>query len=151
MSRRAAIWIGAGALLWFGILRGVRAAKITFDKLRVVGVTPASILYRVTCLVHNPLLVDILVNDVQGKVYIMNTHVATVNYPINQLIRSFATTAFDIEFEAFSNELGAALWENIQTGDPRTLTVTFEGYIVIKGVKIPLNKQWTYDDIFTQA
>ncbi len=148
MSRKAAIWLGAGMLLWFGVLRGVRAAKVTFDKLRIVKINLGSIVYRISVFVHNPLLIDILVNDIQGNVYIMNEHVATIDYPVNQRIRGFATTGFDVEFEAFTNQLSNAIAENIMTGDPRTLLVTFDGYIVIRGIKIPIRKEFTYDEIF---
>lgn len=135
-------------LLWFGLLRGVKAAKVTFDKLRVVAVRTKSFVYRITLFVHNPLLVDILVNNIEGDVYMQGIKVAEVNYPVNQVIRSFATTAFDIEFEAFSDKLGEALWNNIQTGDAHTLIVRFDGYITIKGVRIPVVKDFTYDEIF---
>lgn len=145
-----AIWVGAAAFVWFGILRGVRAAKVTFDKLRIVGLQPDGLLYRVTVFVHNPLFVDILVNNIEGNVYVMSQHVATLDYPVNQRIRSFATTAFDLQFTAHSNSLGAALWESIQTGDPATLMVTFDGYVTIKGIKIPVRKEFTYDEIFKQ-
>lgn len=148
MSRKAAIWLGAGMLLWFGVLRGVRAAKVTFDKLRIVKINLGSIVYRISVFVHNPLLIDILVNDIQGEVYIMNEHVATIDYPVNQRIRSFATTGFDVEFEAYTNQLSNAIAENIMTGDPRTLLVMFDGYIVLRGIKIPIRKEFTYDEIF---
>lgn len=148
MRNSAAIWIGAGMLLWFGLLRGVKAAKVTFDKLRVVAVRTKSFVYRITLFVHNPLLVDILVNNIEGDVYMQGIKVAEVNYPVNQVIRSFATTAFDIEFEAFNDKLGEALWNNIQTGDAHTLIVRFDGYITIKGVRIPVVKDFTYDEIF---
>ena len=135
-------------ILWYGLLRGVRAVKVYFDKLRIVGINPGAIEYKITLLVHNPLLVDVLVNDISGNVYIMGVHVATINYPVNQRIRSFATSMFDIQFEAYADKLGEALWANIQTGDPHTLLVTFDGYVTIKGIQIPVKKDFTYDDIF---
>lgn len=149
MSKRAAIWVGAAGLLWFGLLRGVKAAKVTFDKLQILRVLPGAIQYCITVFVHNPLLIDILVNDVQGNVYIMNTHVATVNYPINQRIRSFATTGFKIVFDAYTEQLSEAILQNIMTGDPRTLLVTFDGYVTIKGVRVPIRKEFTYEEILS--
>ena len=149
MSRKAAIWVGAGMLLWFGLLRGVKAAKVTFDKLQILRVLPGVIQYCITVFVHNPLLVDILVNNIQGDVYIMSTHVATVDYPVNQVIRSFATTGFNIVFDAYTKQLGEAVMENIMTGDPRTLLVTFDGYVTIKGVRIPIRKDFTYEEIMS--
>ena len=148
MKSNAAIWIGAGMVLWYGFLRGVRAVKVYFDKLRVVSIAADGIIYRISLAIHNPLLIDVVINDIQGKVYIMDTHVATIDYPVNQRIRSFGTSVFDIQFEAYSDKIGAALWQNIQTGDVHTLLVTFDGYVTVKGVNIHVKKQFTYDDIF---
>ena len=145
-----AIWLGAAMLIWYGFVRGVRSVKIGFDKLRVVGVTASSIIYRVSLYVHNTLMTDVLVNDIQGTIYMMDIPVAVVNYPVNQLIKAFHTSAFDIQFEAFSDKLGEALWTNIMTGDPHTLTIVFDGYVVIRNVKIPVRKQFTYDEIISQ-
>lgn len=148
MSRNsAAIWIGVAGVLWFGLLRGVRAARVTFDKLRVVGVQPDGIVYRLRVLIHNPLLFDILVNNIEGTVYVMDAPVAVLNYPVNQRIRSWHTNAFDIQFTASADKLGEGLWQSIQTGDAHTLLITFDGFVTIKGIRIPIYKQFTYDEI----
>ena len=151
MARKAAIWIGAGMLLWYGVLRGVKAVRVAFDNLRLISARGNIMLYQISLLVHNPLLVAVTIDDVQGTIYLMNTHVATINYPVHQKIRAFASSVFNIQFEAYSDKIGEAITSSMLTGDVNTLTLRFEGYVDVKGVKIPITKEWTYEEFMYNA
>ena len=147
MKNKLAIWVGAAAFLWFGLLRGVKAAKVTFDKLRVIDVTANSAVYELALLVHNPTLLDMTIDRIDGTVYMMDIPVAVVDWNVAQHIRSFASSALVVQFEAFHDKIGDAAWVQIQSGDVRSLEVTFDGFITIKGVRIPVKKTFLYDDI----
>ena len=136
------------AALWYGVLRGVDAVKVTFERLRVLSVNVGSITFNLSVLVHNPLLIDVLVNDIVGEVSLMNIPCAMVNYPVNQRLHAGKTSRLQVNFDVFSKELGEALFANIQTGNINTLLMRFDGYITVKGIQIPINREFTFNDIF---
>ena len=148
MRNNWAIWTGAAVVLWFGFLRGVKAAKVTFDRLRIIGVGVSSILLQIAVKVSNPTLLDLVVQNIRGDVYIQGIPVAVVNYPVNQRIRPFASSVFRIQIEAFSDKIGEAVWANIQTGDIKSLNVKFDGFVTIKDIDIPISRTFTYEEIF---
>lgn len=147
MKNKVAIWLGAAAFVWYGFLRGVKAAKVTFDKLRVLEISGNSMLCEVAVFVHNPTLLDLTIERIAGTIDMMGIPVAVIDWNVAQRVRSFATSVFVLQFEAFSDKIGAAVWENIQSGDIHALNVTFDGSVTIKGVQIPIVKTFMYDDI----
>lgn len=136
-----------GAALWWGVLRGIDAIKIKFEKIRLVGITSTSMTMNLSVLVKNPLFVDVLVNDIVGDVYLMGEKCAVVNYPINQRLRGGKTSRLQVYIEVLGQQVGQALWANIQTGNINTLLMRFDGYVTVRGMRIPIDRQFTLGEI----
>lgn len=149
MSNKGVILLGGAALLWYGVLRGVNAIEVKFEKLRIVKFALSAITFQLSLIIYNPLLVSVLVNEIVGDVYIMGIKVATINQPLNQRIYANKASRFNLLFDVYPNELTQALWANIQTGDIHTMLFRFDGYAVVKNIKIPIDREFTFDEIFT--
>lgn len=148
MTRKTTgILLIAGAALWYGVLRGVNAIKIQVEKLGLVRVSTNTIDFNLSILIKNPLWIGVAIDEIMGDVYVMSEHVATINQPVRQIIGARRLNRIYITFSAYIEQLGSALLQNIQTGDIRTLTARFDGYIVVKGIKIPIDKQFDLNDM----
>ena len=133
--------------LWYGVLRGVNAVKVVFENLSLVSINEGSLTFNLSILIHNPLWVDVVVNDIVGDIAIMNIPCAVVNYPVNQRLYGGKTSRLQVNFDVFLADLGDALYQNIMTGDIETLIMNFNGYVTIKGVRIPIDKEFTIKEI----
>lgn len=147
-KQTAGILLLSGAALWYWVLRGVRAVSVKFEKLRITGIADKKVLFNVSALIYNPLLVTVLVNNIVGDIYIMGIPCAKVNYPLNQRIRSRGTSRITVNFEAYTDQLGEALVTNIATGDIRTMLFQFVGYVTAGGINIKIDKSFTFNDLF---
>lgn len=147
-NRQTGILLVGCAALWYWVLRGVRAIAVKFEGLRVSSVNGGSVSFALSVLIHNPLLISVLVNDIIGDVYIMDIHCATVNYPLNQRIRALGDSRIRVNFDAYPAQLGEALFANIATGDIRTLLFRFNGYVTVGGIRIKVDKSFTFNDVF---
>lgn len=137
----------AGAAVWFFVLRGANAVKVVFESIAIKNIGVGEITLGISLLVRNPLLVDITIKDIVGDVYIMDVPCAKVDYPVNSKLYGVATNRFNINFKVNQAELSEALWENIQTGDVRTLLCRFVGYVEIGKIRIPLDRTFTFNEI----
>lgn len=147
-NKQAGILLVGGAALWYWVLRGVRAIAVKFERLRLYAVNVGSLSFNISVLIHNPLLISVLVNDVIGDIYIMDVHCATVNYPLNQRIGALSDSRIRLNFDAYPAQLGEALFANISTGDIRTMLFRFDGYVTVGGIRIKVDKSFTFNDVF---
>ena len=146
----ALILIGASAL-WYFVLRGVNAIQFAFKRIYLVSFTDTTIDLRLDMLIKNPLLIGAVVNNIAGDIYLDNIQVATVNYPLNQRIAARAVSPVTLFFTASLQQLGQALFNNIQTGSIQTLTVRFVGTITVQGVNLPIDRFFTFNELIKQA
>ncbi len=146
-KRNKGILFLGGAALYYWVLRGIRGVSVAFKGLRVISVVDDTIRFSVQLFIHNPLLISVLVNDIIGTIYIMNIPVAEVDFPLNQRIQSRSVSPVTINFNVSREMLGEAMYQNIMTGDIRTLLVRFTGYLKAANVRVNVNKQFTFEDL----
>ncbi|MCM1069933.1 MAG: hypothetical protein NC038_07795 [Paludibacter sp.] len=147
-NKTAGILLLSGGALWYWVLRGVRAIAVKFERLRLFSVNVGSLSFNISVLIHNPLLVTVLVNEIIGDIYIMDVHCAAINYPLNQRIRAMGDSRLQVNFDVFPEQLGQALFSNISTGDIKTLLFRFDGYVKVGGIRIKIDKSFTFTDVF---
>ena len=147
MKRTTGILLLTVAGLWYGILRGVNAVKVTLEKIRWGDIKADGIEFSLAVLIHNPLLVSVTIDNIVGDIYIMDIPCAKVNTPIQQTLAGRATSRVWIDFLLESRLLGEALWQNIQSGDVNNLVMRFAGYVTVKGVQIPIDRVFTLSEL----
>ena len=135
-----------GAGLWFMARRTVNNVSVRFERLRFAGFTANGVNLEAVLLIHNPLLADVSVSNIVGDLYVMDRHCAVIDYPINQVLAAKKTNRFSVLLNLNTQQLGQALWDNIQTGDIKTLTVLLDGYVTVGGIRIPVNRQFVISD-----
>lgn len=149
-TKTGVILFGVGTALLYAFRHSADAVQIKFEKLRMVRFAMSAMTFQLTLNIYNPFLFSVLVNEIVGDVYIMGIQVASINYPLNQRINAHKVNRFNILFDVLPTELTQALWANIQTGDIHTMLFRFDGYAVVRGVKIPVDRQFTFDEIFVR-
>ena len=78
----------------------------------------------------------------------MGNYVGFLDTPLNQVILGNSTSAIYIKFDASFAQLGQSLYDNIMTGDIRTLTVDFDGAAKVNSIAVPIQTTLTYSDLF---
>lgn len=139
--------IGIGGLAYFA-RRTVRNIKVIFDSLKVYEVRTDNVLFQVKVRFYNPLFTDVTLQSLAGKIWLMGKEAAVMESEINQTLYRRTESSLAFYFKTTAAELGTALWDNIQTGDIKTLTIRFVGHLMVNDVKIPVDKIFTYDDLF---
>lgn len=145
------ILLGSAALYWW-VLRGVNALVFRFVQLRMTGIDIAAdtIQLRATFLFRNPLLISIYLKYIQGEIYIMNQLAAQIDSNILRTLPSRNFAYVDVPISVSISGLGAGVYENIRSGNIRTLLVDFSGKIGVgkdKTAGIPVQVTLTWDDI----
>lgn len=153
MSSRKVLGIlllGIGAIAYIA-RRTVDKIQVIFDSIKVHEIRPDSVLFQVNLFFYNPLFVDVTINSFSGQIYIMGRYNAHVEAELDQVLLKRTKSSYSFYFKSTPQELGNALWENIQTGDIRTLAIRFDGYVEVNGVKIPVKKDFSYDELFSKS
>ena len=150
MSTRKVLGIlllGISGLVYY-TRRTVNAIKVTFESLKVQEVRIDNVVFQVSVLFNNPLFVDVTLDTFYGEIYMMGKHIAHVESPLEQVLVKHTSSSLAFYFKATIEQLGEALFDNIQTGDVKTLTIQFDGNLQVNGVLVPVKKTFTYDDLF---
>ena len=142
------VLLGVGVIAYLG-RRTVNAVKVIFESLHIKEVYTNYILFQIGVQFYNPLFVDVKIDSFSGKIYLMGRYVSTVESDLNLTLLKRTHTTLYFTFKATPQELGAAIWDNIQTGDIKTLTARFEGYLEVNKIRVPVNKTFTFDDLFS--
>lgn len=137
-----------GAAVWCYIKHKINQILIQFNKLKVTSITSERIYFTATILIKNPFAVDLKLNRLYGYIYVMGNYVGFLDTPLNQVIHGNSTSAIYIKFDASFAQLGQSLYDNIMTGDIRTLTVDFDGAAKVNSIAVPIQTTLTYSDLF---
>ena len=141
--------IGFGALAWFA-KQTVDSVRVIFNSLKIYEVRTDAVLFQLNLLFYNPLFKDVKIDSLSGEIYMMGRYIAHMESELNQLLYAKTQSSLAFYFKATPEQLGQALWDNIQTGDVRTLTIKFDGTMYLAGVPVPVKKTFTYDQLFNK-
>lgn len=150
MNQLGRIIIG-GALLWYGVLRGARGlvVKVRDYTFSGLSVTDNTIQLTLNLLIKNPLLVGVTIKGVTGEVYAQGFQIGSVNTTYNYYIAGGKTHVLPVIVNLNMSDVLHAGLMNIQSGDVRTLTIAFDGYIMAGkyNIKVPLQFELDYNDL----
>lgn len=149
-ARIGKIALGLGAL-WYAVLRGARAlvVKISDYSFRSIDVASYTVSMNLNLLIKNPLLVGLTIKGIVGDVYAQGMKVGNVDMQYNYYIAGGRTHILPVVVVLDMTEVGQAALLNIQSGDIRTLTIAFNGHILVgkKEIAIPLQLDLDYNDL----
>ena len=150
MNRLGKIIIG-GALLWYGVLRGARGlvVKVRDYTFSGLSLTDNTMQLTLNLLIKNPLLVGVTIKGVTGEVYAQGFRIGGVNTTYNYYIAGGKTHILPVVVNLNMSDVLHAGLMNIQSGDVRTLTIAFDGYIMAGkyNIKVPLQFELDYNDL----
>lgn len=150
MNRLGKIIIG-GALLWYGVLRGARGlvVKVRDYTFSGLSLTDNTMQLTLNLLIKNPLLVGVTIKGVTGEVYAQGFQIGSVNTTYNYYIAGGKTHILPVIVNLNMSDVLHAGLMNIQSGDVRTLTIAFDGYIMAGkyNIKVPLQFELDYNDL----
>lgn len=150
MNRLGKIIIG-GALLWYGVLRGARGlvVKVRDYAFSGLSLTDNTMQLTLNLLIKNPLLVGVTIKGVTGEVYAQGFRIGGVNTTYNYYIAGGKTHILPVVVNLNMSDVLHAGLMNIQSGDVRTLTIAFDGYIMAGkyDIKVPLQFELDYNDL----
>ena len=100
-------------------------------------------------LIKNPLLVGVTIKGVTGEVYAQGFRIGGVNTTYNYYIAGGKTHILPVVVNLNMSDVLHAGLMNIQSGDVRTLTIAFDGYIMAGkyNIKVPLQFELDYNDL----
>ncbi|MBO4693413.1 MAG: hypothetical protein J5659_03345 [Clostridia bacterium] len=152
METRQIVKIGLGAaFLWYGILRGARALMVGVRdfSFRGVNVSEGTVSLNLNLLIKNPLLVGLKLKGVTGDVYAQGQKVGYINTTIDYYLSGGHTHVVPVVVNLNVAGLGQAAILNIQSGDIRTLTITFAGkiYVGSHNIGVPVDITLNYEDL----
>ena len=144
--------IGAAAFLYFGVLRGASALYLGIKDyyFQSISLTQNSARFIVTFLINNPLFVGLTLKSISGDVYIQGNKCGTVNVDYDKYLAGRQAWSVAVPVDIDLSQLTASIIDNINTGNINTLTIAFDGGIIIGGtglVRIPFAKTVTWNDI----
>ena len=144
------IGLGLG-LLWYGVLRGARGliVRIKDYSFRSINVSDMTVSLNLNLLIKNPLFVGLTIKGVVGDVYIQGFKVGTINTVYDYYLAGCHTHVLPVIVNLNMTDVGQAALLNIQSGDIRTLTIAFNGKLMVGSytVSIPLQFELDYNDL----
>ena len=152
METRQLVKIGLGAaILWYGVLRGAKALMVGVRdfSFRGLNMTDGTVSLNLKFLIKNPLLIGLTLKRISGEVYAQGQKVGYINTTIDYYLSGGHTHVVPVVVNLFMADLGQAALLNIQSGDIRTLTITFAGkiYIGSYNVGVPVDITLNYEDL----
>ena len=143
--------LGGFGLLWNCLLQGAKGLVIkvysyTFQSVNVIDKT---INLNLNLLIRNPLFAGLTINSIAGEVYAQGHQVGYVDQNLNYYIAGRRTHIIPLTVTLHLEDLTQAAWLNIQSGDIRTLTVSFNGkvYVGSSNIGVPLQFDLNYDQL----
>ena len=143
-------WLKIGAavgLLWWGVLRGINALMIGVKswQFRGLDLTNGIVDFNINFLIKNPLIVGLTLNKIYGDLYIQGQKVGYVNSAYDYFLAGGRTHQIPVGIRIKIGQLGSAVIANIQSGDIKSLTIAFDGKILIGSAGVPLPIHWSTD------
>lgn len=151
MKKTARIMAGLG-LLYIAVLRGASALAVGIRGYQIEGVdlSNGEVRIKLFFYIKNPLLIGVKLQGITGDVYMQSMKVGYVNSSYDYYLSGAKTHVVPVTVVCDIRSLGEAAVANIQSGNIQTLTVAFDGSIVVgsKGiVTIPIQKTLTWEDL----
>ena len=152
MSVESLIKLGAGvALLWYGVLRGAKGliVKVHNYAFRGIDTATGTVQLNLNILVKNPLFVGLTLKGISGEIYAQGQKIGTVNTSIDYYLSGGKTHIIPVVANLTMTGAAQAAMANIQSGNVRTLTVSFDGriYVGTWSVPIPVQIDLDYNDL----
>lgn len=147
LNRSVGILAGFG-LLYYAVLRGVNAIAVGVRGYQFAGLnlTEHEVSVRLFFYIKNPLLVGVKLKGIYGDVYMQGIKVGYINSAYDYFLSGRRTHIVPVTVTCDITSLGEAVALNIQSGDIKTLTVAFDGSIVVgKNGNVSLPVQRTMD------
>lgn len=144
----AKIGLGLG-LLWYGVLRGARGlvVRIQSYSFRSISLADQTVSLNLNLLIKNPLFIGLTIKGIIGDVYAQGVQVGKVNTTYDYYIAGGKTHILPVVVNLNMTDLGQATLLNIQSGDINSLTVAFDGKLMVGNIGIPLQFDLDYKDI----
>ena len=144
----AKIGLGLG-LLWYGVLRGAKGliVRIKDYSFRSIDVVSQTVSLNLNLLIKNPLFVGVTIKGIVGDVYAQGIKVGKVNTTYDYYIAGGRTHILPVVVNLNMTDVGQAAMLNIQSGDISTLTVAFDGKLMVGNIGIPLQFDLNYNDL----
>lgn len=143
--------LGGAALLWWGVLRGASALVVGIKSwaFRGLDLTTGTVDITLNFLIKNPLIVGLTLKGIQGDVYVQGQNVGTVAMNYDYYLSGGHTHQIPVIVRLNMANVGQAAILNIQSGDVRTLTLAFDGKLLIgsAGVPVPINVSYNWEDL----
>lgn len=143
--------LAAAAALYYLVLRGARALIVEVGNYSVhsVDLLNERITLRINFLINNPLLVGITLKGIDGDIYVQGVRTGRVNMKYDYYLSGRHAHSIPVLVELSTSQMTDAIIANIKTGNINTLTIAFDGGIIVSDslVRIPVNKVLTWSDI----
>lgn len=150
IERLVKIGIGLG-FLWYGVRMAAKGliVKVKDYKFSGYDAQSGSLLLTLNLMLKNPLAIGLTIKGVVGEVYAQGFRIGGVNTTYNYYIAGGKTHILPVIVNLNLGDVLQAGWQNIQSGDIKTLTVAFNGKILIGkyNVSVPLQFELDYNDI----
>lgn len=139
------------ALLAYGVLRGVKGLVVGVKdySFKSIDLNNGTVQLNLNLALKNPLLFGMTLKSIQGEVYIQGNNAGYVNTTVDYYLGGGRTHIIPIVVNLTLNGLSTALLQNIQSGDIRTLTISFSGKVFVGTNRIgfPVNIDLNYNDL----
>ena len=143
--------LGGAALLWWGVLRGANALVVGIKSwaFRGLDLTTGTVDITLNFLIKNPLIIGLTLKDIYGDVYVQGQKVGNIAMTYNYYLSGGHTHQIPVIVRLNLANLGQAALLNIQSGDVRTLTIAFDGKLIVgsAGVPVPINVTYNWEDL----
>ena len=150
MREWAKIIIGLG-LLYYGVLRGAKSLIIKVKSYSFAGIDVASgtVSLYLNLLIKNPLVVGVQIKGAIGDVYVQGHKVGYVNMSYDYYLAGGHTHILPVVVNLNMGDVAQGALMNIQSGDIRNLTISFDGkvYAGKYSVGIPVQFDLDYNDL----
>lgn len=138
-------------LLYYGVLRGAKGlvVKVHGYSFRSFDAADGTVSLTLNLMIKNPLLVGLTIKGVQGDVYAQTNKVGTINTTFDYYLAGGKTHILPIVVNLNMGDVATAAAWNIQSGDIKTLTVAFDGKVLIGkyGVPVPVQIEMDYNEL----
>ena len=150
MANWAKIAIGFG-FLYYGVLRGAKSLIVKVKNYSFAGIdlTSGTVQLYLNLLIKNPLVVGVAIKGCTGDVYVQGHKVGYVNMSYDYFLAGGHTHVLPVVVNLMMGDVAQGALLNIQTGDIRNLTISFDGkvYAGKYSVGIPVQFDLYYNDL----
>lgn len=144
-DRTKGIVLICAALLWWRVKHNLNNISANIEGISYKGISGSNAVFQISMIVRNPTLVDIDIQEIAGSLYLFGTYLANVSTGVEQTVKRNSYTRVNADLVVDMTKIGDVLKGSVQSGKD-TIQGTFDGYLVIEGIKIPVN-----EDFETQA